>query len=149
MEKKDNLTKGLAITGTVLAWLPLLTPLVFSGILLLTEQVFRFDYLMPAELFFVALAGGLLLLWAAFRAHSRRELIGLSLGVAIVALVSSQAAAVVTELASGEQPAVGWRLGIVVSLLAVYILALAAVAIGGALLCRDLWRPSAPLPKAA
>jgi hypothetical protein len=32
MEKKDNLTKGLAMIGTILAWLPILAPIVLSGI---------------------------------------------------------------------------------------------------------------------
>jgi uncharacterized membrane protein len=149
MEKKDNLSKGLAITGTVLAWLPILVPILLSLILLLVERVFRFDYLMPAELFFVALAGGLLILWAAFRVHSHQKLIGLGLVVAVVALASSQGLAVVTGLASGAQAAVGWRFAVVVTLLAVYVLALLVVAVGGTLLCRDLWRPSAPLPKVA
>jgi hypothetical protein len=149
MAKKDNFTKGLAISGAVLAWTPILAPIVFSGIFLLTKGVFRFDYLMPAELFFVALAGSLLLLWAAFRARARRGLIGLGLAAALVALVSSQGIAVVTGLASGAQPAVGWRWAIVISLLAVYSLALVVVAVGGTLLCRDLWRPSAPLLKIA
>jgi hypothetical protein len=149
MAKKDNLTKGLAISGTVLAWLPILAPIVFSGIFFLAERELRFDYLMPAELFLVGLAGSLLLLWAAFRARSHRGLIGMSLAIAIVALVSSQGVAVLTGLASGTQPAVGWRWTIVVSLLAVYILALLVVAVGGLLLCRDCWRSSTPWPKIA
>jgi hypothetical protein len=151
MAKKDNLTKGLAISGTVLAWLPILAPIVFSGIFFLAERELRFDYLMPAELFLVGLAGSLLLLWAAFRARSHRGRIGVSLAIAIaiVALVSSQGVAVLTGLASGTQPAVGWRWTIVVSLLAVYILALLVVAVGGLLLCRDCWRSSTPWPKIA
>ena len=149
MGKKDNFSKGLAITGTVLAWLPLLASIVLSRMLFLAERIFLFDYLMPAELFFIALAGGLLLLWAAFRAHLRRELIGLSLAMVVVALVSSQGLAVVTGLASGEQAAVGWRFTLVISLLVVYILALVVVAVGGTLLCCGLWRPSAPLPRVA
>ncbi len=40
------------------------------------ERIFRFDYLMPAELFPATLVGGGLLIWAALRAHSRRRLIG-------------------------------------------------------------------------
>jgi len=149
MEKKDNLTNGLAMTGTILIWLPILAPIVLSGIFFLVERVFRFDYLMPAELAFLALLGGSLLLWAAFRAHSHRGLIGWSLVIAAAALVGSQGLAVLTGLASGEHEAVGWRFAVVVSLLAVYVLAVVAVAVGGILLCRYLWRPSTTLPKVA
>ena len=48
MEKRDILTRFLAIAGTILAWLPLLAPVVFSLIALFAGRVFRFDYLMPA-----------------------------------------------------------------------------------------------------
>jgi len=63
MEKKGTLTKVLAIVGTVLAWFPLLALVLASAAVLLRGRVFHFDYLMPAELFPFALAGGVLLLW--------------------------------------------------------------------------------------
>ena len=84
MEEKDVLTKMLAIAGTALVWFPNLAPVLLSVIGFITERMFRFDYLMPAELFPVALVGGFLLLWAALRARSRRGLIGGSLGGAAV-----------------------------------------------------------------
>jgi hypothetical protein len=62
MEKKDVLTKILAIVGTVLVWIPILAPVVFSVIRFIAQRRFRFDYLMPAELFPAALVGGGLLL---------------------------------------------------------------------------------------
>ncbi|HEX6384498.1 MAG TPA: hypothetical protein VF177_07500, partial [Anaerolineae bacterium] len=65
MEKKGILTRILAIVGTVLVWLPILAPVMFSMAAIIEERVFRFDYLMPAELFPVALVGGGLLIWAA------------------------------------------------------------------------------------
>src|SRR5512143_47947 len=99
METKGILTKILAIVGTVLAWFPTVAPLLASAALFVRARLFRLDYLMPAELFPFALAGGALLLWAAFRAHSRRRLIGWSLGAAVVLLFAGQALAVVTGLA--------------------------------------------------
>ena len=39
---------------------------------LIRSGMFRMDYLMPAELFLVALIGGALLIWAAPRARKRR-----------------------------------------------------------------------------
>lgn len=98
----------------------------------------RFDWLMPAELFVVALVGGGALLWAAIRARSRRALIGWSLGIAVVSLVGSQALAVVTGLASGATEPAGWPWALVVALLALYSLALVAMGVGGVLLIRDL-----------
>jgi hypothetical protein len=105
------------------------------------DGVFRFDYLMPAELFLLVLAGGAALIWAAFRAHRRLALMGWSFIIAIAGLVSSQLTAVVTGLASGETAVGGWEWALTLLLLAVYILAVAVMAVGGALLLRDLFRP--------
>ncbi|MBN2549365.1 MAG: hypothetical protein JXB15_09420 [Anaerolineales bacterium] len=148
MEKKDTFTKALAILGTILAWLPLLAPVFFSVIGSISRRRFLFDYLMPAELFLLALAGGLLLLWAALRARSRQKLIGWSLALAVVLLFGSQGLAVVSGLASGEQEAEGFWFALVLAVLAGYILALIAVAVGGVLLLRDLYRRAAPLKSA-
>lgn len=109
MEKKVVLTKILAIVGTALVWFPILAPVLLSVIVFPRRRVFHLDYLMPAELFPVALAGGGLLLWAALRARSRRGLVGWGLGLAAGMLVGGQGLAVVTGLASGErEPAGVW-----------------------------------------
>jgi hypothetical protein len=141
MENKGTLTKILAIAGTILVWLPLLAPIIFSTVLFARAQVFRFDYLMPAELFPVALGGGLLLLWTAIRARSHRAVIGWGLAIAVGLLFGSQALAVVTGLASGETEATGWPWALVLGSLIVYILALILVGVGGVLLLRDLYKP--------
>jgi len=140
MEKKHTITKILAIAGTILIWLPLLAPVLLSAVLLLTERMFRFDYLMPAELFPLALVGGGLLLWAALRARSHRAQIGWGLAVAVVLLFGGQVLAVVTGLASGEIEPAGWWWILVLSSLAVYSLALVIVGLGGALILRDLFK---------
>jgi hypothetical protein len=147
MENKGTFTKILAITGTVLVWFPLLAPALISLIFFVQEGEFRLDYLMPAELFPFALAGGLLLLWAAIRARSRRAVIGWGLGLAVVLLVGSQALAVATGLASGETEATGWPWALVVGSLIAYILALIAVGVGGVLLLKDLFKQSQETPK--
>ena len=145
MEKNDTLTRVLATIGTALAWFPVLAPIALSLTLLIVRRTFRFDYLMPAELFAVALVGGGLLMWAALRARSRRGLVGWSLAIAVGSLVGSQALAVVTGLASGDTEPVGWPWALVLGLIAVYWLALIAVGIGGALLMRDLFKsPQGP-----
>lgn len=88
-----------------------------------------FDYLMPAELFPLALAGGLLLLWAALRARTGVGRVAWSLGIAVGAMAGSQVLAVVTGLASGAREAVGWRLVLVIAGLALYILALGVIGV--------------------
>jgi hypothetical protein len=141
MEKQGVLTKTLAIAGTVLVWLPILAPILFSAILLIQERIFRFDYLMPAELFPAILLGGALLVWAALRAHSHGKLIGWSLGLAAALLVGAQALAEVTGLASGAIEPAGWPWALVLGALAAFVLAILGVAVGGVLLLRDLFRP--------
>jgi hypothetical protein len=142
MEKRGALTKTLAIAGTLLVWFPILAPVLFSVTMIIQARIFRFDYLMPAELFPAALVGGAALLWAALRARLRRRPIAWSLGVAVALLVGSQVLAVVTGLASGETEPAGWPWALVLASLAGYALALVAMGVGGALLLRDLFRIS-------
>lgn len=142
MSKKDGLTQLLAIAGAALVWFPILTPAVLSAVSLVTRPVFRFDYLMPAELFPVALPGGGLLLWAALRARARRGLIGWGLAIAIVALVGGQALAVVTGLASGAAEPAGVWWALVLGAIAVYTLALVVLGLAGIRLLRDLFKAS-------
>ena len=142
MEKRDSLTKGLAVTGTVLVWFPLLAPVVLGIAALFTRGRFLFDFLMPAELFPFALAGAALLLWAGLRAHSHWKLIAWGLGIAVAFLVGSQALAEVTGLASGAMEPVGIWWILVLVLFAAFVAALIAIAVDGILLLRDLFRPS-------
>ncbi|MHB1317477.1 MAG: hypothetical protein ACYCYF_02540 [Anaerolineae bacterium] len=137
MRASDRWTRVLAVAGCVLVWLTLSSPLLFSLMRLSRGGRFLFDYLMPAELFPLALAGGLLLLWAALRSQSSVARVAWSLGVAAAALVGSQGLAVVTGLASGAQEAEGWRWALVIAGLAIYILALVALGLVGARMTRD------------
>ena len=142
MEKKGVFTKILAIVGTVLVWFPILAPVLLSVAVIIKERMFRFDYLMPAELFPATLVGGGLLIWAALRARSRRRLIGWGLGIAVGLLVGGQVLAVVTRLASGETGPAGWWWALVLASIVVYSLALVVIGVGGVLLLRDLFKPS-------
>ncbi|HEX6384334.1 MAG TPA: hypothetical protein VF177_06670 [Anaerolineae bacterium] len=141
MEKKGILTKILAIVGTVLVWLPILAPVMFSMAAIIEERVFRFDYLMPAELFPVALIGGGLLIWAALRMRSHLRLIGWGLGIAVGLLVGGQVLAVVTGLASGETEPAGWWWALALASIVVYTLALVIIGVDGLLLLRDIFKP--------
>jgi hypothetical protein len=140
MGKNDILTKILAVAGTLLVWIPVLSPVFFSGFRLFSGRRFNFDYLLPAELFPLALVGGGLLLWAAWRARSRQKLIGWSLGIAVGLLVAGQAIAVVTGLASGAIEPTGWQWMLVIISLVGYTLALVAVGVGGVFLLRDIYK---------
>ncbi len=131
-------TRALAIAGAVLVWLDLLAPLVLGMVSLVAWQRFRFDYLMPAELFLLGFAGGLLLLWAACRACLLRREVAWSLAVAIAALVCSQGIAAVTGVASGVRAAEGWPWMLVLAVYAVFLLALVVLGIAGIQLCRKL-----------
>lgn len=142
MEKKGVLTKNLAIAGTVLVWIPVLAPILFSAGRMIQGRVFLFDYLMPAELFPIALMGGGLLLWGALRARKQRRLIGWGLAIAVGLLVGGQVLAVVTGLASGETEPTGWRWALVLGAIAAYALALVGIGVGGILLLRDLFKPA-------
>ncbi len=147
MEKKNTLTKVLAIAGTALAWFPILAPAVLAVLGFIAGRRFLFDLLMPAELCLVGLAGGGLLLWAALRARSRRGLIGWGLVAAVSFLVGGQALAVAAGFASGDAKPAGWLFALVLGAIAVYSLALVVIAVGGVLLVRDLFhtlRPRSP-----
>jgi hypothetical protein len=144
VEKRKVLARVFAIAGTVLAWLPLAAPLVFAVISLVGDGRFRFDYLMPAEVFPVALAAGAVLVAAAILARSRVPLIVASFAAAVVLLAASQSIAQLTGLASGRIENAGWPLVLTMAGLVGYELALAVLGVGGAMLIRDLFRRPRP-----
>ncbi len=139
MQKRNTVTKVLAIAGSVLVWVPILAPLFFSVLHLMRAQRLLMDYLMPAELFPLVLVGGGLLLWAAWRLRSHRALIGRALGAAVGLLVAGLALAVVTGLASSETEPIGWPWVLVMGALLLYDAAVIAMGVGGALLLRNLF----------
>ena len=143
MKNKNILNKILAVAGTVLVWLPVLAPVFFSAVVSIRSGRFRIDYLMPAELSPLVLAGGLLLLWAALRMRRYRALIGWVLGAAVVLLFASQGLAVVTGLADGRIEPTGWQGALVLGMLIGYDLAVILLGVGGILLIRDVFRRKA------
>ncbi len=153
MEKKGIVTKVLAVAGTILVWFPLLAPIALSVVRSVQDGLFRFDYLLPLELFPATLAGGGLLLWAALRSRLRRGLIGWGLGVAVGLLVAGQILAVATGLASGETEPTGWLWVLIVASIVVYSLALLEIGIAGVVLLLDLfrhgktWQKAHPFPR--
>ena len=141
MQKKDVWTKILAVAGTVLVWLPVAAPLLFGLLFTIRSGRPRVDYLMPAELGLVVLAGGLLLVWAALRARSHLAWIAWGLGVAFGLLVIFvMIVPAVTGLASGETQPGGWEWALTLAGLAGYILAVIWVGIGGIRLWRVVFK---------
>jgi hypothetical protein len=141
MSNKSGFTKFLAIAGTILVGLPVIAPIFFSLILLVTEGRFLFDFLMPAELFPFVLAGSVLLIWAALRARSFRKPIIWCAVIGIVMLFGSQGLAIASGLAHGETEPAGIWWALVVGMLVLYDLAVLAVGVCGILLIKNLFRP--------
>ncbi len=141
METKGVLLKVLAILGTVLVWFPIAAMLVTGGMSSVAAGVLHMDWLLPAELFGVALAGGALLLGAALWARKRRGLVAAGLGAAVVLLFGSQGLAILTGLASAKHDPAGWPWILTLGAIAGYTLALVVVACAGVYLLRDLFRP--------
>lgn len=138
MESKPVIQKFLAVTGTVLVWVPVLAPILFSVLGLITSGEFHLDVLMPAEFSPLVLVGGAMLIAVLKWGRLRAPLIPWSLGIAILALVGGQVLVVVTGLASGAVKG-GWAMAVVIASLVVYILAVIALGVGGIRLARSLY----------
>lgn len=142
MKNKNLFSKIMAIAGTVLVWLPILAPLLFSLERLVRAHRFMLDYLMPAELFPLVLVGGLLLLWAALRMRVHRRLVAWALGAAVFLPVAGQGLAILTGLADGSTPTGGWQWALVFGSIMAYIMAVIILGVGGILLLRHLFKPT-------
>jgi len=142
MNNRGGLTKGLAVAGTILVFLPLLAPLFFGIMRFAQAGNFLVDYLMPAELFPLVLIGGGLLIWAAVRARLRLKWLIWSLAAAVGLLVLSQVAAVLTGLASGRTEPEGLPWILLIGMLVGYVVAVGFLCAGGSLLLHDLFSPA-------
>jgi len=142
MTYKGGFTKIQASLGTILVWLPILMPVLFSISRLIQTGHFNFDFLMPAEMFVFVLAGAGLLLWAAARAQAWLKLLGWSTGLAIGLLVAGAAFATFTGLTSGETEPAEWMVTLVIASLVGYILMVVVIGVGGVLLMLNLFKPS-------
>jgi hypothetical protein len=143
MRNMGALTRTLAVVGTVLAWLPIVATVVMAVPGSLLRGAVQVDYLMPAELFPVALAAGAVLLWAALRARSRVAPIAWGLGLTAGMLVGGQALAVATGLASGATQPSGVAWAVVMASLVLYTLLIVELGVAGVLLVRDVFASEA------
>ena len=139
MEKKNVLTKILALAGTIMVWLPFLLMIVTGAVKTIMSGILHVDYLMPAEFFPVELIGGFLLLWASLRSRLYRRPIVWCLAAAAAFLVGGQAIAVISGLASGAIEPAGWPIILAVAAIALYALALVALGVVGICLAKKLF----------
>ena len=140
MQKRDVLTKILAIVGTILVGLPVVAPIVFGLLRLFRGASFLVDYLMPAELGFLVLAGALMLLWAAIRVRAYIKWIAWSIGLAILLVMGAQWLAVVTGLADGSIQPGGWKMAVVTGGIIAYDLAVISLLVAGIQLIRKVFK---------
>ena len=138
MKNKQAATKILALLGTGLLWFPSAATILISIIGTIAAGQFLFDYLMPAELSLFAIVGGGLLLWAAIRLRSRIWLVAGGVASMVLTLLGSQGLAVVSGLASGENPPNGVMFTVVVSMLAVHALLQIALAVLGVFILQEI-----------
>lgn len=143
MEKRLVASRVLAVAGTVVLWLVVAAPLVLALVSLASRGGFRFDFLIPGEVFPAVLAGGALLVAAAILARARIRPIAAVLAAAVALLAASQLVAWRTGLAAGRIEAEGLPFTATMSLFVGYDLAVVALAVLGTLLVRDLVRKPA------
>ncbi len=102
MEKKKVFSFVLAIAGTVLVWLPVLFMIVTGVAGSISAHELLVDYMLPAELGFLVIAGAATLLWAAIRERSYIKPIAISAGLALIMIVGCMSVASLSGLASGR-----------------------------------------------
>jgi hypothetical protein len=137
MKTSQVINRVVIILGTVLVFLPVVAPLIFGLFSLAGDGIYRLDYLMPAELSFVVLVGGLLLLFGSFRMKAYRGLIGGLLAAAALLLFGSQVLAVVTGLADGSIEPTGWQFYVVMGGIVLYDLLVVALGVAGIWMVRS------------
>lgn len=142
MRKHDVFTKSLAIVGTVLVILPILAPVVLGLTSMGAGGGFMVDYLMPFEIYPVALVGVGLLVWASFRAHARRAAVGIAIAGMIGGVLLAGVAAELTGIANSVEQLEQWRYVLVSVIAAVSLASQVGLAVIGTLLTRDLFAAS-------
>jgi len=143
MEKKIFATRFLTVTGTVLAWFPILATIVTSIAGSIGNKKFLMDFLMPAELGLFFTAGGIALAIAAVLAKAHYRWIIFSFTAAEALLLGLLLVAQASGLASGELLPEAERVFsiIVFTMLGFHILCMILTDIGAAFLWKDIMGP--------
>lgn len=138
MKNKLVLCKVLTFIGLIFVWIPVIFPIIFSIIRLIQSGRFRFDFLMPAEMFLIVFLGAVLLLWVSKMTKYYTKQIGLGLISAVVFLVGGQGLAIITGLASGAIEPKGWPFVLVITTIALYDLVVIGIGVAGLFLLKKL-----------
>lgn len=138
--KNIKLVKVLAIIGTILVWIPILAPIIFTILLLIKEGIFRFDFLMPMELFFLTVIGGILLIISTFISKSYKKFIIINFVILIAIFFSSQLIANLTGLASGETEPTGFWFIFLIVYIFLFIFINILLGIDGILFTRKIFK---------
>lgn len=125
-----------AVAGTVLTGFPLLAPLVLGVIFAVGSGRFLFDFLIPGELFFVVVAGALLLVLATVILRRLRVAAGILTAATIVTFFATDLVSQATGLSDGRTASEGWPLFWVMSVYALYVLSVVGLFVLGILVCR-------------
>ena len=145
MKTKSVLAKVFAIAGTVLVWAPILFMLLTGVIGSIASKTILMDYLMLAELFYVVVAGLILLFVASLLGRALAKWIGLIAAFGVIALAASMLIAQTTGLATGAIAAAGWPIVLVLGLIILYNVLVLCVGILGLLLVKKLFQKQ-PVP---
>ncbi len=120
-----------AVTGSVLLWVPIGLMVVTAIIRSVSAGKLLMDYFMPAELFFLVLAGWVLLIIGSVLSQKMRVPVVIIGAAALVLLFGSQMIAVVSGLASGIIPTEGPIWYLVLGMLILYDLLVIVLGILG------------------
>ncbi|MDI6860890.1 MAG: hypothetical protein QMD25_02590 [Caldisericia bacterium] len=138
MKKIGLIDKIIAITGTVLIWIPIIAPLFFALLSLFYFKKFRFDYLMTMEFFLLILIGVILLIIVSLRTKKSIKNIVICSLVLIGSFFLPQLIAQLTGVASGETELTTTMFTILITFVIIYILALIILGVFGILLVKKL-----------
>jgi len=138
MKNKSLISKIIAITGTILIWIPIIVPVSFTIIFLIIKGKFAFDFLMPMELIFCVIIGAILLIIASIIMKFKWKIIGISLGTIISIFILVQFIAEITGIASGEAGMTPLLYFIMITFVIIYIISLIILCISSINLVKKL-----------
>ena len=131
MKNKSLISKIIAITGTILVWIPIIAPVLLTIIFLIIKGRFAFDFLMPMELIFLVIIGAILLIISSIIMKFKWKIIGISLGTIISIFILGQFIAEITGIASGETEMTSTLYFIMITFVIIYIISLIILGISG------------------
>ena len=131
MKNKSLISKIIAITGTILVWIPIIAPVLLTIIFLIIKGRLAFDFLMPMELIFLVIIGAILLIISSIIMKFKWKIIGISLGTIISIFILGQFIAEITGIASGETEMTSTLYFIMITFVIIYIISLIILGISG------------------